>query len=135
MGDEVVVKPGFARNHLIPSKKAVYATPNNQTQHIIEKTVSTNTARLKPRDVVREGVLRVFLIPLLFRGLCAILTIGCAVSKGGGAAVARRTPRFPHAQGAGADPRGVLHPRRDDRGRDTREARHVSSHSNFLFKI
>lgn len=40
MGDEVIVKPGFARNHLIPSKKAVYATPNNQTQHIIEKTVS-----------------------------------------------------------------------------------------------
>tara|TARA_B100000242_G_C42999390_1_gene464270 strand:+ start:463 stop:1044 length:582 start_codon:yes stop_codon:yes gene_type:complete len=30
VGDEVLVKPGFARNFLIPNKKALYATPDNR---------------------------------------------------------------------------------------------------------
>ena len=32
MGDLVVVKPGFARNFLLPKKKAVTATKENKTQ-------------------------------------------------------------------------------------------------------
>lgn len=40
LGDEVVVKPGYARNFLIPTKKAVYATPVNKDKHLIERTVS-----------------------------------------------------------------------------------------------
>jgi large subunit ribosomal protein L9 len=39
LGDEILVKPGFARNFLIPTKKAVYATPDNRQKYIITKTV------------------------------------------------------------------------------------------------
>eukprot|EP00054_Salpingoeca_dolichothecata_P015498 m.89473 g.89473 ORF g.89473 m.89473 type:complete len:177 (+) comp21522_c0_seq2:3-533(+) len=36
-GDLITLKPGFARNFLIPKKMAVYATPENIEKHFVEK--------------------------------------------------------------------------------------------------
>ena len=38
-GEEVSVKPGFARNFLIPTRKAVYATPENKGRFVVERSV------------------------------------------------------------------------------------------------
>ena len=37
IGSEVVVKPGYARNYLMPQKKAVLATPQNRHRLELEK--------------------------------------------------------------------------------------------------
>jgi large subunit ribosomal protein L9 len=39
VGEEVAVKPGFARNFLVPAQRAVYATPENQSNYIVQRTV------------------------------------------------------------------------------------------------
>jgi large subunit ribosomal protein L9 len=38
IGSEVEVKPGYARNYLMPQKKAVLATPQNKRRLELEKT-------------------------------------------------------------------------------------------------
>jgi large subunit ribosomal protein L9 len=38
IGSEVEVKPGYARNYLLPQKKAVLATPQNRRRLELEKT-------------------------------------------------------------------------------------------------
>lgn len=38
-GEEVQVKPGFARNFLIPNHKAVYATPENKDRFVVQRSV------------------------------------------------------------------------------------------------
>jgi large subunit ribosomal protein L9 len=38
IGSEVEVKPGYARNYLMPQKKAVLATPQNRRRLELEKT-------------------------------------------------------------------------------------------------
>ena len=38
-GEEVQVKPGFARNFLVPNHKAVYATPENKERFLVQRSV------------------------------------------------------------------------------------------------
>lgn len=38
-GEEVQVKPGFARNFLVPNHKAVYATPENKGRFVVQRSV------------------------------------------------------------------------------------------------
>jgi large subunit ribosomal protein L9 len=49
MGDTVKVKPGFARNYLLPQKKALRATKANQARFEIERT-QLEANNLKRRD-------------------------------------------------------------------------------------
>ena len=48
MGDVVKVRPGFARNYLLPQKKALRANENNK------KIFETQRAELEARDLERE---------------------------------------------------------------------------------
>ena len=48
MGDVVKVRPGFARNYLLPQKKALRANENNK------KIFETQRAELEARDLQRE---------------------------------------------------------------------------------
>nr|CCA18000.1 transmembrane protein putative [Albugo laibachii Nc14] len=52
-GDEVRVKAGYARNYLYPEKLAVYATPENQKTHKINKESSDELKLDKERDLQR----------------------------------------------------------------------------------
>ena len=46
-GDVVSVKPGYARNYLIPNKKAIYATPQNfEKMGIIDPHLETEEQRI-----------------------------------------------------------------------------------------
>lgn len=38
-GQEVLVKPGRARNHLVPGRMAVYATPETRAQFVVQRSV------------------------------------------------------------------------------------------------
>ncbi len=49
MGDEVKVKPGFARNYLLPKKKALRATDANR------KYFETQKAQLEARNLERKS--------------------------------------------------------------------------------
>jgi len=49
MGDEVKVKDGFARNYLLPKKKALRATANNR------KFFETQKAQLEARNLERKA--------------------------------------------------------------------------------
>jgi large subunit ribosomal protein L9 len=49
MGDEVKVKPGFARNYLLPKKKALRATDANR------KYFETQKAQLETRNLERKS--------------------------------------------------------------------------------
>ncbi len=49
MGDEVSVKPGFARNFLLPQKKALRATEQNKS-HFETERVQLEAENLKRRD-------------------------------------------------------------------------------------
>lgn len=49
MGDEVKVKDGFARNYLLPKKKALRATDNNR------KYFETQKAQLEARNLERKA--------------------------------------------------------------------------------
>ncbi|MDE3116958.1 MAG: 50S ribosomal protein L9 [Pseudomonadota bacterium] len=49
MGDEVKVKPGFARNYLLPKKKALRATDANR------KFFETQKAQLETRNLERKA--------------------------------------------------------------------------------
>ena len=46
IGDEVTVKSGYARNFLVPNKKALYATPENR-KYFEEKKNDINTLNVK----------------------------------------------------------------------------------------
>ena len=54
-GQEVSVKAGFARNYLIPQRKAVYATPENVKVYKLNKPVRSRGPH--PRHVVSAGCL------------------------------------------------------------------------------
>src|SRR6056297_2520392 len=61
LGDEVVVKPGFARNFLIPHGKAVRATDENrsvfeQRRAELEKVADERLAEAKARAAQLEGL-------------------------------------------------------------------------------
>lgn len=49
MGDTVKVKPGFARNYLLPQKKALRATPANQARFEVERA-QLEAVNLKRRE-------------------------------------------------------------------------------------
>jgi large subunit ribosomal protein L9 len=49
MGDTVKVKPGYARNYLLPQKKALRATKENQTRFEAQRT-QLEAQNLKRRD-------------------------------------------------------------------------------------
>ena len=49
MGDVVNVKPGFARNFLLPQKKAMRATEENKS-HFAEQRAQLEAANIKSRD-------------------------------------------------------------------------------------
>jgi len=49
MGETVKVKPGFARNYLLPQKKALRATKANMARFESER-VNLEAANLKRRD-------------------------------------------------------------------------------------
>ena len=49
MGDTVKVKPGFARNYLLPQKKALRATPANQARFEAQRS-QLEAANLKRRE-------------------------------------------------------------------------------------
>ena len=53
------VKAGFARNYLLPQKKAVYATPANRDKYL--KDVKTITAELTDDEGRAAAVLRKYL--------------------------------------------------------------------------
>ena len=60
VGDQVNVKPGFARNYLLPRGKAVQATPNNivafeKRRVELEKMADTVFAAAKERALALEG--------------------------------------------------------------------------------
>lgn len=56
MGDVVNVKPGFARNYLLPKKKALRATPENSKQFEAQKAQleAQNLERRKEAEAVAE---------------------------------------------------------------------------------
>jgi len=56
MGDLVNVKPGFARNYLLPKKKALRATPENSKQFEAQKAQleAQNLERRKEAEAVAE---------------------------------------------------------------------------------
>ena len=49
MGDIVTVKPGYARNYLLPQKKALRATPENMA------VFEARRAELEARNLERKG--------------------------------------------------------------------------------
>ncbi len=49
-GEQVAVKPGFARNFLIPTRKAVYATPENQARHVVARSEEERALMEERRD-------------------------------------------------------------------------------------
>lgn len=49
-GEEVAVKPGYARNFLIPGRKAVYATHDNKLQHVVMRSNEERTLLEERRD-------------------------------------------------------------------------------------
>lgn len=49
-GEEVAVKPGYARNFLIPGRKAVYATHDNKLQHMVMRSNEERTLLEERRD-------------------------------------------------------------------------------------
>ncbi len=60
-GDKVTVRPGYARNYLIPSGKAKYATPENIAEFELrraelEKTAAETLASAQARRDKLEGV-------------------------------------------------------------------------------
>jgi len=62
LGDKVDVKPGFARNHLIPKAKAQYATKENlkefeEKREELQKLAEENTALANERKDKLEGVI------------------------------------------------------------------------------
>lgn len=58
MGDEVVVKPGYARNHLLPSGKALRANKANRTYFETQRAQleATNLEHKKEADAVAEKI-------------------------------------------------------------------------------
>lgn len=52
LGEEVQVKPGFARNFLVPNHKAVYATPENKERFIVQRTEAELALMEEKRDFV-----------------------------------------------------------------------------------
>lgn len=61
LGEEVVVKPGFARNYLIPKGKAVRATPDNRAvfeerRAELERVAETRLGEAKGRAAKLEGM-------------------------------------------------------------------------------
>lgn len=61
LGDTVKVKPGYARNFLIPQKKAVFATSENVKQFEskraeLEKKASESFAKAQERAAQLEGI-------------------------------------------------------------------------------
>ena len=57
MGDTVKVKPGFARNYLLPQKKALRATKENQARFEAQRAVSEITAVTQPRPGKKHGMI------------------------------------------------------------------------------
>jgi len=53
MGDVVNVKPGYARNYLLPQKKALRATKENR-RHFEGQRVQLEAANLEQRDAAQE---------------------------------------------------------------------------------
>lgn len=53
MGDVVNVKPGYARNYLLPQKKALRATEENR-RHFEGQRVQLEAANLERRDAAQE---------------------------------------------------------------------------------
>jgi len=58
MGDEVVVKPGYARNHLLPSGKALRANKANRAYFEAQRAQleATNLEHKKEADAVAEKI-------------------------------------------------------------------------------
>ena len=61
LGDEVKVKPGYARNFLIPKKRAVFATPENKASFEtrraeLEKVAAQHLAEVEERRAQLEGL-------------------------------------------------------------------------------
>src|ERR1043165_1657904 len=61
LGDKVKVKPGYARNFLIPQRKAVYATSANQAafearRAELEKLAAQHLAEVEARRAQVEGL-------------------------------------------------------------------------------
>ncbi len=58
MGDEVVVKPGYARNHLLPSGKALRANKANRAYFETQRAQleATNLEHKKEADAVAEKI-------------------------------------------------------------------------------
>jgi large subunit ribosomal protein L9 len=52
-GEEVAVKPGYARNFLIPGRKAVYATADNKAQHVVARSDEERGLLEEHRDFVQ----------------------------------------------------------------------------------
>ncbi|KAJ1490856.1 ribosomal protein L9, N-terminal domain-containing protein, partial [Baffinella frigidus] len=52
-GEEVSVRPGYARNYLIPQKMAVYATPDNRAKFLLEKSEEERVVQEKERRVFK----------------------------------------------------------------------------------
>ena len=52
-GEEVAVKPGYARNFLIPGRKAVYATADNKAQHVVARSDEERGLLEERRDFVQ----------------------------------------------------------------------------------
>jgi hypothetical protein len=53
-GEQVEVKPGFARNFLLPSRRAVYATPDNKRLYLSGETVQRVVAEKSEAAVAEE---------------------------------------------------------------------------------
>jgi len=52
-GETVAVKPGYARNFLIPGRKAVYATADNKALHVVERSDEERRLLEERRDFVQ----------------------------------------------------------------------------------
>lgn len=65
-GDEVRVKAGYARNYLYPEKLAVYATPENQNIHKINKESRDELGLDKEREL-QKVIKKIMSIELLFK--------------------------------------------------------------------
>ena len=55
IGDEVSVKSGYARNFLVPNKKALYATPDNR-KYFEDKKIDINTQNQKLIKEAKENL-------------------------------------------------------------------------------
>ncbi len=55
-GEVVEVKPGFARNYLYPTRKVVYATPENVEMYAADRSVVEKDGGDEEKEIAQGGM-------------------------------------------------------------------------------